>query len=259
MVSRLHRLAFVAFSLIAATNCNLEVGNPDGDVTNMTRLQSSLQVEFTAKQPCSTIATDCTAVPVVLNSTTGTSAAYIFEISSARMQLASITLAPYSPEAAITQIDLMTGSSVNLSVAIDPAMVQSIAFTFSGNNTLAAPTFTLSGNLVTTSATGQIAIPLSLVYSQQVSAQTPVSAAGATIAAAQFDPAAWFNFSASPINMGPVLSGITSGACKEQNSASCLKYESVISQQVSLRISHSLSIRTQPTAQKPISKGNLGR
>lgn len=245
--------------LFTVSNCNLEVGNPENEPAGMGRGQSSfrtLDFQLAAKQSCTTTSSDCTAVPIVLADSPTVS--YTFEVTGANLQLSSIELQPYAAENIITQINLLTGTQVALAQTVESLSVTVLAVTFAQTDCTKTHTFDIQGNLIATKAGKRTVVPLQLKYSETIAALTPVNSTGGTIQAAQFDANQWFDFMSAGKSASSLLANLSGGPCTESSSRACVNYTDSFARLVGERISKSLSIKTQPTSQKSVSKGKFG-
>lgn len=259
MVKSFSRQALLFGAALCAVNCNMEVGNPESELAQIGRAQSAIQsldFQLAAKQPCSTIAADCTAVPITLAD--AADVAYTFEMTAAHLQLNAMELKPYSAESIITRLDLMAGTQVALAQPVESSLVTGVAITFAGGDNTGMQTFNLRGNLVATSAGKSTVVPLRLNYSQPITATTAADANGGAIQAMQFDAAAWLNFASAGNAAAKLLANLSGSQCTETDSHSCAYYQDALARLIGERISKSLSIKTKPINQKAVSKGKIG-
>lgn len=239
-----YRAIATALTLVALWQCNIEVGNPDSNLPESMKSIQNLSFNLSAGGSCSVTAGTCTSVPVIFDD--GHSSGITYEMTAVNFQLSALQLKPYAENTVWTQLDLLRGSSVVLSESTESAAVTAIALKFEPPQSSVGRTFEISGNLVMDVGGERVALPLKLVFDNQILAETAVSGAGNVIDGVEFDTSAWFDFSQAKGDFSRIFKALASGACRTSDAGSCTSYRETIARQVSRRISRSMTVKSHP-------------
>lgn len=257
MVSFAYRLPLIVFTALLSLNCNLEVGNPENEFSDAGKAPGFNRLSLAAANysNCTTTDTTCASVPVVLAE--GESAKYRFEMTEVKLQLSDVTAKPYAAETVWTLVDLIQGSEVMLSEYKDSTLVSEIDLGFAAGAKTGANTYTISGNLVTETATAKVVTALSLVYNGEIMAVAPAAAGGA-VTGVEFDAVLWFNFSANSNEMTQVLANLSANVCNNTASRSCAQYSEALARRVAEQIGKSAKMKRTAINQRLNVKTNPG-
>lgn len=228
-----------ATALVAAfvLACNIEVGNPDtGDAPPS--LMSSVNMRMTQYGDCGT---GCNAVPVQSTA----SASLTMNLNTANLQLAQVALQPVSTQEIMTSVNLMQSFQVALSEAVNSSQLASVALLFSAKGT--PESWVIGGRLAGTIYGQAIDIPVRLSGSGDISGSVSVPATG--LAAIEFDPAVWFDFS-SDTSIAQVLRSLEHGACTNTASRQCSEMQAVLSRLIENHIAKSMRSVANPAQAK---------
>lgn len=257
MVSTAYRLPLIIFAALLSLNCNLEVGNPENEFSDAGKAPgfNRLSLAATNYSGCTTTDAACASVPVVLAD--GEAAKYRFEMTEVKLQLNEVTVKPYAAETVWTLVDLIQGSEVILLEYKDNTLVSEIDLGFSAGAKTGANTYTISGNLVTETATTKVVTPVSLVYSGDIMA-VALTAGGGAVTGVDFDAALWFDFTANSNEMRQVLANLSQNVCNNTASRSCAQYSEALARRVAKQIGKSAKVKKTAINQKLNVKTNLG-
>lgn len=244
-------LAIAVASL--AVHCNLEVGNPDNDTAGLggrTSL-SSLSLNFSSYTTCTTTADACTSVPVMLS---GDEPSYAFEMTSATFNLSSVELQPYTPQAALTSFNLLSGDSIALAQAVDPTQVKAVSLVLAGSKGFFERTYSITGYLLAPGATRDQGTALTLVYSEPITVSMGIDANVGFFDGITFDANRWFDLRGSGNDLRQLFSNLTGGACRDFYSKSCAFYRASLSKLVAQRIAGSAAPRNSQARNEIINR-----
>lgn len=257
MVSNACRLPLIVFTALLSLNCNLEVGNPENEFSDAGKVPgfNRLSLAATNYSSCTTTDANCVSVPVVL--TEGEQPKYRFEMTEVKLQLSDVTVKPYAAETVWTLVDLIRGGEVVLAEYKESVLVSEINLGFSTGTKTGANTYTISGNLITETATGKVVPPTGLAYTGEIMAVAPATAGGA-VTGVDFDAAQWFNFAANSYEMKQVLANLSANVCNNTAARSCTQYSEALARRVAEQIGKSAKMKRTAINQKLNVKTNLG-
>ena len=242
MVNSLKKLIPICAVGMILSGCNIEVGNPDGDPPSpIGRSVQSLSINLQNAGACDSSAVHCASAPVTLSD--AADARLSVEMQKAQLTMGSVTLKPFAPETALTSLDLISGSTVNLAEARDSADVSGVLLQF---ESLQSPTLQISGYLSGFYDGAKVSIPLEILYRDNFSAETSVSSGQDRLEGLLFDASTWFD-STSPgtsLSLRPLIDGV----CKNGETAACVTYKQNLARQLSQRISRSMTAKTTPAS-----------
>ncbi|MFZ5631170.1 MAG: hypothetical protein ACOY5B_18705 [Spirochaetota bacterium] len=233
-------------SLLLATACNMEVGNPDtGDAP--ASLLHSVQLKLTPYDTCSQSKAPCNSVPV----STGSASVYLrYELTSATFAVAGVTPRPAPEQLMGVSADLFSDPTLALPSPLIAANITDLELHFvapaAGNES-----WQIDGSLVGTINGARVALRLPLAGSGEITGSVAMPETG--LEAIWFDAAAWFDWSGDPA-LSQVSKILESGACRATDSLQCGQLSAVLSKLVEKRISSSLRATGQPKEIKKTQK-----
>lgn len=104
-----------------------------------------------------------------------------YELTSIRFQLAEIQFLPFAQEQNSTNLDLLNGSTIMLSAPRDARLFTGLLLRFNNLTAIGKTTFALEGNFVTMVNGERIIIPLSIVFADEIFAETAIAGSDAGI------------------------------------------------------------------------------
>ncbi len=241
-------IALPIWFFISLTACNIEVGNPDTGDAPMP-LMRRLSVSVVGSNSCETsTATDCFAAPVKI---AGGDVALSYEITSAKLSLATTQLKPQAAEGTRTTLDLLQGATIDLQSTDLSQTGGSLVLGFEPAVT-SEPVLQLQGYLSGNLAGVVLHVPMTVIELKPLAAET-LAEGGDPLLGVAFDASQWLDFSDQQISAKQLLEGLTSGACRTAENLACTKYSGQVSRIIAEKVMRSMRpIRQTPkTSTKP--------